>query len=155
MVGVRFIWLRHSLEAFGKRLKSLEIQSAYEGIGLTEDPLAARYKAKQQREAQGELETEHPAYLGSQDTHYVGALKGVGRIYQQTFVDTYSRFAVCKLSTENTAAESKATHISSIWPSRTLTILRRRLVIPRPMVFVSTLPFSKSFTAQWNTYKLS
>ena len=33
-------------------------------------------------------ETEHPGYLGAQDT-YVGNIKGVGRIYQQTFIDTY------------------------------------------------------------------
>jgi len=45
----------------------------------------------------GEIETAHPGYLGSQDTFYVGNLKGVGRIYQQTFVDTYSKIAFAKL----------------------------------------------------------
>ena len=45
----------------------------------------------------GEIESEHPGYLGSQDTFYVGNLKGVGRIYQQTFIDTYSRVAFVKL----------------------------------------------------------
>lgn len=45
----------------------------------------------------------HPGYLGSQDTYYVGNIKGIGRIYQQTFVDTYSRVAICKLYTEKTA----------------------------------------------------
>jgi transposase InsO family protein len=45
----------------------------------------------------GEIETEHPGYLGSQDTFYVGTLKGVGRIYQQTFIDTYSKVAFAKL----------------------------------------------------------
>ncbi len=39
----------------------------------------------------------HPGYLGSQDTYYVGNLKGVGRIYQQTFIDTYSKLAFAKL----------------------------------------------------------
>jgi transposase InsO family protein len=47
--------------------------------------------------AHGEIETAHPGYLGSQDTFYVGTIKGVGRIYQQTFVDTYSRWATAKL----------------------------------------------------------
>lgn len=47
----------------------------------------------------GEIETAHPGCLGSQDTFYVGNLKGVGRIYQQTFVDTYSKVACCKLYT--------------------------------------------------------
>jgi hypothetical protein len=52
---------------------------------------------KEEKEAHGEIETEHPGYLGSQDTYYVGTLKGVGRIYQQTFVDTYSKVAIVKL----------------------------------------------------------
>ena len=49
-----------------------------------------------------EIETAHPGYLGSQDTFYVGTLKGVGRIYQQTFVDTYSKWAAAKLYTTKT-----------------------------------------------------
>ena len=32
----------------------------------------------------------HPGYCGAQDTFYVGNLKGVGRVYQQTFIDTYA-----------------------------------------------------------------
>lgn len=101
--GVRSIWLRHDLETKDKRLKALEARSAQEGILLTEEQLAALEKAKSQREAHGEIETDHPGFLGSQDTYYVGTMKGVGRIYQQTFVDTYSRVALCKLYTEKTA----------------------------------------------------
>ena len=52
--------------------------------------------------AHGEIETAHPGYLGSQDTFYVGTIKGVGRIYQQTFVDTYSKVAMAKLYTTKT-----------------------------------------------------
>jgi len=95
--GVRSIWLRHDLETFAKRLKALEAKSAQDNLILTEAQLKALEKAKQEKEAHGEIETEHPGYLGSQDTFYVGTIKGVGRIYQQTFVDTYSRAAMAKL----------------------------------------------------------
>lgn len=95
--GVRTIWLRHDLQTFQQRLKALSAKVAQEGIILTEDQVRALEKAKQEKEAHGEIETEHPGYLGSQDTYYVGNLKGVGRIYQQTFIDTYSKLAFVKL----------------------------------------------------------
>jgi len=44
-----------------------------------------------------EFESEHPGYCGAQDPFYVGNLKGVGRIYQQTFIDTYTKVACAKL----------------------------------------------------------
>jgi len=95
--GVRSVWLRHDLETFKKRLKALEAKVAQDGLILTEEQLRALEKAKEEKEAHGEIETEHPGYLGAQDTFYVGTLKGVGRIYQQTFIDTYSRVAQVKL----------------------------------------------------------
>jgi transposase InsO family protein len=95
--GVRSVWQRHDLEVFDKRLKRLEARVAEEGLILTEAQLVAMERKKERRESFGEIETEHPGYLGSQDTYYVGNIKGVGRIYQQTFIDTYSRVAFAKL----------------------------------------------------------
>jgi transposase InsO family protein len=95
--GVRTIWLRHDLQTFQQRLKALSARVAQDGLILTEDQVRALEKAKQEKEAHGEIETEHPGYLGSQDTYYVGNLKGVGRIYQQTFIDTYSKLGFVKL----------------------------------------------------------
>ncbi|NKX22337.1 IS481 family transposase [Alteromonadaceae bacterium A_SAG2] len=104
--GVRSIWLRHNLENFKKRLAALEEKVEREGIILTDEQVAALEKKKQDDEACGEIETHHPGYLGSQDTFYVGNLKGVGRIYQQTFVDTYSKIAFAKLYTTKTPITS-------------------------------------------------
>ena len=95
--GVRTVWLRHDLQTFQLRLKALSTKVAQDGLILTEDQVRALEKARQEEEAHGEIETEHPGYLGSQDTYYVGNLKGVGRIYQQTFIDTYTKVAFAKL----------------------------------------------------------
>ena len=95
--GVRTIWLRHDLQTFQLRLKALSAKVAQEGLILTEDQVRALEKAREEKQAHGEIETEHPGYLGAQDTYYVGNLKGVGRIYQQTFIDTYSKVALAKL----------------------------------------------------------
>jgi transposase InsO family protein len=95
--GVRSVWLRHDLETFRKRLKALEAKAAQEHLVLTEDQLRAMEKAREEKEAHGEIETAHPGYLGAQDTYYVGTIKSVGRIYQQTFIDTYAKVAFAKL----------------------------------------------------------
>jgi transposase InsO family protein len=95
--GVRSVWQRHELTTFKKRLKALEARMAQERLILTDDQLKALERAKEEKEAHGEIETEHPGYLGAQDTYYVGHFKGVGRIYQQTFIDTYCKVACVKL----------------------------------------------------------
>jgi transposase InsO family protein len=61
--------------------------------------MKAMERAKEEKISLGEIETEHVGYLGAQDTYYVGNIKGVGRIYQQTFIDTYSSVAMAKVYT--------------------------------------------------------
>jgi transposase InsO family protein len=100
--GVRSVWLRHDLESFKKRLTALEKHVAQTGEVLTEAQVVALERKQDDDVAFGEIETAHPGYLGSQDTFYVGTIKGVGRIYQQTFVDTYSKCAAAKLYSTKT-----------------------------------------------------
>ena len=101
--GVRSVWLRHDLEIKAKRLKRLERWAAENTAILTESQVDALERVKEVEEAHGEIETFHPGFLVAQDTCYVGTIKGVGRIYQQTGIDTYSNVGFAKVYSEKTA----------------------------------------------------
>lgn len=125
--GVRSVWLRHDLETFKKRLKALEVKSAQDGLVLTEAQLQALEKAKEEKQAYGEIETHHPGYLGAQDTYYVGSVKGIGRIYAQTFIDTYCKVAFVKLYDRKnaiTAADLLNDRVIPFYQQKQLPLLR-------------------------------
>jgi transposase InsO family protein len=126
--GVRSIWQRHNLETFKKRLKLLEEKAAKEGIVYTEEQLRVLEMARRDREENpDEIQTEHPGYLLAQDTYYVGYLKGVGRIYQQTALDTYASVAFAKLYTAKvpvTAADLLNDRVLPFFDDQGVTVLR-------------------------------
>ena len=101
--GIRSIWLRHNLHVKGLRLKRLEKWAAENTGILTESQVQALESAKEEKEAHGEVESPHPGFLLAQDTCYIGYIKGVGRIYQQTAIDTHANIGFAKAYLEKTA----------------------------------------------------
>jgi len=169
--GVRCVWQRHDMETFAKRLVALEAKVSQEGIILSEAQMIALERKKEKREAHGEIETEHPGYLGAQDTYYVGNIKGVGRIYQQSFIDTYSKVAFAKLYDRknaitaadilnDTVVDLNIMSTNFIYLLRVSSIPKRKSEILKVMVFVSVsteqykrnfmpLLLEGSFTSRW------
>lgn len=66
---------------------------------LSEEQIEALEKLRQRDVGEAETETHHPGFLLSQDTFYAGFMKGVGRIYLQAVIDTYSKAGFGKLYT--------------------------------------------------------
>ncbi len=100
---------------------------AQDGIELNDQQIAALERKHEDNVACSEIEIAHPGYLGAQNTFYVGNLKGVGRIYQQTFIDTYSKVVHCKLyitKTPITAADLLNDRVLPFYQSQDLPMLR-------------------------------
>lgn len=90
------VQVRHDLADINNRLKALKAMAAQDRAVPT-GLLVALEMAKSEKEPHGQFEGEYPGSGGEQDTFYIGNIKGVGPIYQQTFIDTYSRLAFAKL----------------------------------------------------------
>jgi hypothetical protein len=96
-------------------------------IAARSSHLAALEKAKADKEAKGEFASECPGYGGAQDTFYVGTLKGVGRVYQQTFIDTYAKVGFAKLydrKTPITAADLLNDRVLPFYDEQGVPLLR-------------------------------
>ena len=91
--GVRSVWQRHDLETMKKRLKALEAKVAQEGLVLTESQLVALEKPRAKRRPTANSRA-NPGLLRRSGHVLRRNMKGVGRIYQQTFIDTYAKVAL-------------------------------------------------------------
>jgi len=96
--SVRNVWIKENMETRYKRLLRLEEEHAGKGFELTEQQIRLIEKANPCFKER-HVESDYPGQLLSQDTFYVGRLKGIGRIYLQAVVDTYGSFGFAKLYT--------------------------------------------------------
>ncbi len=102
-----------------------------EGIVLDENQVAALEKAKEEKQAHGEIETYYPGFLVAQDTYYVGYIKGVGHIYQQTVIDTYSKIGFAKLYDRKNAlvaADMLNDRVIPFFEQHDLKLMRRKVL---------------------------
>jgi len=75
-----------------ERLLKLEERSLQEGIELSAEQIKLIEKANPVFKER-HVESSRPGELLCQDNFYVGQLKGVGKVYLHTVVDTYSSYA--------------------------------------------------------------
>lgn len=95
---IQGILIKHKLGSRYERLLKLEERAAQEAIELTPAQVALIEKANPAfRERH--VESSRPGEVLSQDTFYVGHLKGVGKVYMQAVVDTYGSYAFAFLHT--------------------------------------------------------
>jgi transposase InsO family protein len=100
--GVRCVW-QHQRENMKKRLQALAAKLVQDGILLTQAQVGAMGQAKAGKAAHGAFDSECPGYCLAQDTFCVGTRKDVGRVCQQTVIDTYSKLGFARLDDSKTA----------------------------------------------------
>jgi transposase InsO family protein len=90
--GVRGVWQRHNLLTRHERLLRLEEHVGKQAIRLTDEQvrLLERFSPEFRER---HIETRFTGDLVAVDTFMVEHLKGVGRVYLQTVIDTFSRYA--------------------------------------------------------------
>jgi len=90
---------RYNLNTRKKRLEYLRVKN-----GIVAKP--TDLERDKERSKHRSLNTRHPGHIVGIDVFYVGTLKGVGRIYQFTGIDTYSSYAWAKLYTDKSAVSA-------------------------------------------------
>jgi transposase InsO family protein len=96
--GVRGVWIRHDLQTKHQRLLRLEQHHQQNLVQLTDNQvrLLERFDPEYRER---HIEANFTGQLVAMDTFTVGSLKGVGRVYMQTVLDCFSRYAWGRLFT--------------------------------------------------------
>lgn len=87
---------RHNLNTRKQRLEYMRLKIGV--ISIPSDRERDRDKSKTRS-----LNTKYPGHIIGMDVFYVGTLKGIGRIFQFTAIDTYSSYGWAKLYTDKSA----------------------------------------------------
>jgi len=95
--GVRSVWKRHDLESKKKRLKALHAKVEQEERSLTSEQRIHIEHLHQISQNQSELDTNYPGNICVQDTVYIGNILNIGEVFQQTFIDAYSKVVIAHL----------------------------------------------------------
>ena len=96
--GVRGVWSRHNLLTRHERLLRLERETRDRKLELTDKQIRLLERFSPEfRERH--IEVRHTGELVAVDTFFVGTLKGVGRVYLQSVIDCFSRYAWGRLYT--------------------------------------------------------
>ena len=99
-----------------------------------------RYLREVAKRKENHIKAYYPGYLFCQDTFYVGSIKSLGRIYQQTGMDAYAGFGFAKIYTDKTA-------ISAIHFLRTKVLpVYRQFNIPLDRILTDN---GKEYTTHW------
>jgi len=89
----------NTLKRHGLHLRKYRFERFQSG----ENTVLSQYHLDRERSKSRSIKTKAPGYLVAIDTYYIGTLKGIGRIYQMTAIDTFSNYAWAKVYTSKSA----------------------------------------------------
>ena len=89
----------NALKRHGLNLRRDRFQRLQDG----ENKIISKYQLDRELSKKRSIKTKAPGYLVAMDTVYVGTIKGIGRLYQMTAIDTFSNYAWAKVYTAKSA----------------------------------------------------
>lgn len=113
--GVRGVWDRHNLLTKHQRLLRLEAHHREKTIELTEKQVRLLEKFSPEFRDR-HIEVSKIGELVAMDTFMVGSLKGIGRVYLQTVIDCFSRYAWGNLHTTKMPVTAVQTLNNAVLP---------------------------------------